>query len=178
MRSWWLTLWVWRKGRPLGGSVGQERMGNGLLHLLPRPQPQPEGSSDPGSLSHGRRKELREMPSGGSCFMAAATQAEKCRWSGDALPNFIAVTCHSKAASAFQIHTTVSQALQHIWRALVASQHKAAQSAGSPAFRKAERQGIGPYCRAADLDLQKNTHLWAMPTKLYWVLTEPNLSLV
>lgn len=59
--------------------MGQERMGNGLLHLLPRPQPQPEASSDPGSSSHGRRKELREMPSGGSCFMPAATQAEKCR---------------------------------------------------------------------------------------------------
>lgn len=51
---------------------------------------------------------------------------------------------------------------------LVASWHKAVPSARATAFGKAENQGIGPYCREADLDLQKkNTHLCTMTTKLY-----------
>lgn len=62
----------WRV-RGAGGN-GERALASAALAAAPA-----EGSSDPGSSSHGRRKELREMPSGGSCFVPAATQAEKCR---------------------------------------------------------------------------------------------------
>lgn len=44
---------------------------------------------------------------------------------------------------------------------LVASWHKAVPSAGATAFRKAENQDIGPYCREAELDLQKKRRISA-----------------
>lgn len=56
----------------------------------------------------GRRKELWETPSGGSCMVPAAVQAEKHRRSGDARLSFIAETCDSETAGAFQRHTAVS----------------------------------------------------------------------
>lgn len=40
---------------------------------------------------------------------------------------------------------------------VAASWHKAAQSAGATAFRKAESPGVSPNCRGAELDLQETT---------------------
>lgn len=42
---------------------------------------------------------------------------------------------------------------------LGASWHKAVQSASARAFRRAEKQGLGPHCREADLELRKITHV-------------------
>lgn len=93
-----------------------------VLRLLPRLQDSPSLKDGvftaSGTLlilsSYGRRRELWEIAFWWFMLDACTFQAEKHRWSGGALFNFIAVTCHSKAASAFQKHTAVSQALQHI----------------------------------------------------------------
>lgn len=45
---------------------------------------------------------------------------------------------------------------------VVASWHEAVQSASATALSKAEKRGIGPYCRGAELDLQKTTQTSAL----------------
>lgn len=123
------------------------------------------------SLSYGRRRELQELPSSGSmCFMPATIQAEKHSWWGADLLNFTAVPHHPRAVSAFQTHTAVLKALQHIWAVPCSLLAQSSSVCSATAFRKAENQS--PYCTYwfllhwGDLVLQRNT------TSVLWLQSQ------